>query len=58
MFVKVCLIISNGCLRFSIEKGIAGAVARSGEIINIADAYSDSQFNKLTSNVIFIIKPF
>ena len=32
--------------RFSIEKGIAGHVARTGEVVNIPDAYSDSRFNR------------
>lgn len=34
------------CNRFSIDKGIAGAVARTGEIINIEDAYTDERFNR------------
>ncbi|XP_071954922.1 cAMP and cAMP-inhibited cGMP 3',5'-cyclic phosphodiesterase 10A-like [Antedon mediterranea] len=33
-------------IRFSIEKGIAGHVARTGEVVNIPDAYSDSRFNR------------
>ena len=32
--------------RFSIEKGIAGHVARTGEIVNIPDAYNDARFNR------------
>ena len=32
--------------RFSIEKGIAGHVARTGEVVNIDDAYSDYRFNR------------
>ncbi|XP_071801012.1 cAMP and cAMP-inhibited cGMP 3',5'-cyclic phosphodiesterase 10A-like [Asterias amurensis] len=33
-------------IRFSIEKGIAGHVARTGEVVNIPDAYSDPRFNR------------
>jgi len=33
-------------LRFSMEKGIAGLVARTGEVVNIKDAYADSRFNR------------
>ena len=32
-------------IRFPIGKGIAGYVARTGETLNIKDAYSDSRFN-------------
>ncbi|XP_033101173.1 cAMP and cAMP-inhibited cGMP 3',5'-cyclic phosphodiesterase 10A-like isoform X2 [Anneissia japonica] len=33
-------------IRFSVEKGIAGHVARTGDVVNIPDAYSDSRFNR------------
>ncbi|KAM6126673.1 cAMP and cAMP-inhibited cGMP 3',5'-cyclic phosphodiesterase 10A [Pterocles gutturalis] len=33
-------------IRFSIEKGIAGQVARTGEVLNIHDAYADPRFNR------------
>jgi adenylate cyclase len=33
-------------IRIPIDKGIAGAVATSGETVNIPDAYSDDRFNK------------
>ena len=33
-------------LRFSMDKGIAGLVARTGEIVNIKNAYSDPRFNR------------
>uniref|UniRef100_A0A4W3HD67 Phosphodiesterase n=1 Tax=Callorhinchus milii TaxID=7868 RepID=A0A4W3HD67_CALMI len=33
-------------IRFSIEKGIAGQVARTGEVLNIPDAYADPRFNR------------
>ncbi|XP_072121405.1 cAMP and cAMP-inhibited cGMP 3',5'-cyclic phosphodiesterase 10A isoform X2 [Mobula birostris] len=33
-------------IRFSIEKGIAGQVARTGEALNIPDAYADPRFNR------------
>lgn len=35
-------------LRFPITKGLAGAVARTGEVINIPDAYKDARFNQET----------
>ncbi|MFT7819177.1 cAMP and cAMP-inhibited cGMP 3',5'-cyclic phosphodiesterase 10A isoform X5 [Arapaima gigas] len=34
-------------IRFSIEKGIAGQVARTGEVLNIPDAYADPRFNRM-----------
>lgn len=33
-------------IRIPIDKGIAGAVATSGELINIHDAYEDARFNQ------------
>ncbi|XP_061645057.1 cAMP and cAMP-inhibited cGMP 3',5'-cyclic phosphodiesterase 10A isoform X1 [Phyllopteryx taeniolatus] len=33
-------------IRFSIEKGIAGQVAQTGEVLNIPDAYADPRFNR------------
>jgi putative nucleotidyltransferase with HDIG domain len=33
-------------LRFSMDQGLAGAVAVGGEVLNIPDAYEDSRFNK------------
>ncbi|XP_039287265.1 probable 3',5'-cyclic phosphodiesterase pde-5 [Nilaparvata lugens] len=33
-------------IRFSVAKGIAGQVARTGEVLNIVDAYSDPRFNR------------
>jgi len=33
-------------IRFSIETGIAGAAARSMQVINVTDAYADERFNK------------
>src|SRR4030042_2733687 len=35
-------------IRLPIGKGIAGAVAKTGEIINIPDAYADKRFNPET----------
>ncbi|MEA2082189.1 MAG: HD domain-containing phosphohydrolase [Elusimicrobiota bacterium] len=35
-------------IRIPMEKGIAGAVARSGETMNIKDAYSDDRFDTST----------
>ena len=37
--------------RFSVGKGIAGQVARTGEILNITDAYSDPRFNRSVDQI-------
>ncbi len=37
--------LGTGEIRFPIGRGIAGAVAESGEAINLADAYEDARFN-------------
>jgi len=36
----------RGCIRFLMDKGIAGYVATTGKTLNITDAYSDSRFNR------------
>jgi Nif-specific regulatory protein len=36
---------SDDVLRFDARKGIAGAAALTGKIVNVADAYSDARFN-------------
>ena len=33
-------------IRFNADKGIAGDTVRSGQIINVADAYADTRFNR------------
>ncbi len=46
LLLKVAEDIDGGKeIRIPIGSGIAGAVAQSGESINIADAYADSRFN-------------
>ncbi len=37
--------LGSGEIRFPIGRGIAGAVAQTGETINIPDAYQDARFN-------------
>ena len=37
--------LGSGEIRVPIGRGLAGAVAQSGEIVNIADAYDDPRFN-------------
>ncbi|MFL5320763.1 MAG: HD-GYP domain-containing protein [Myxococcaceae bacterium] len=37
-------------IRFKIGTGIAGTVARTGEVINIPDAYADARFNRSFDN--------
>ncbi|CAF1296892.1 unnamed protein product, partial [Adineta ricciae] len=34
------------CIRFPMDKGIAGYVATTGKTLNIVDAYSDNRFNR------------
>lgn len=46
MFFCIFLIHIFIFFRFSIEKGIAGQVARTGEVLNIPDAYADPRFNR------------
>lgn len=33
-------------VRFPMDKGVAGHVASTGEVLNIKDAYSDNRFNR------------
>ena len=37
---------AEGVIRFSLDSGIAGSVARSGQSLSIPDAYSDPRFNR------------
>lgn len=46
LWSKVALGLGSQELRFNASQGIAGTVFRTGETINIKDAYSDSRFNK------------
>ena len=46
LWSKVALGLGSQELRFNASQGIAGSVFRTGEIVNIKDAYSDSRFNK------------
>ena len=46
LWSKVALGLGSQELRFNASQGIAGSVFRTGEIINIKDAYSDNRFNK------------
>ncbi|CAF1674616.1 unnamed protein product [Rotaria magnacalcarata] len=36
----------SACIRFPMDKGIAGYVATTGKTLNIVDAYSDERFNR------------
>ncbi|CAF0762810.1 unnamed protein product [Rotaria sp. Silwood1] len=36
----------RACIRFPMDKGIAGYVATTGKTLNIVDAYSDKRFNR------------
>ena len=45
LWSKVAHGIEPGEIRFPLEKGIAGYVATTGEVLNIPDCYSDSRFN-------------
>ncbi len=37
---------ASGEIRFPVGTGIAGAVAQSGEVLNLPDAYADPRFNR------------
>lgn len=46
LWSKVALGIESQEIRFPANKGLAGHVVRTGETINIKDAYNDKRFNK------------
>ena len=46
LWSKIALGLETQEIRFSADKGLAGHVARTGETINIKDAYNDKRFNK------------
>lgn len=46
LWSKVALGLGSHELRFNASQGLAGHVFRTGETINIKDAYSDDRFNK------------
>ncbi len=46
LWSKVAQGVESQEIRFSADEGIAGYVAKSGEIVNIDDAYEDPRFNK------------
>ena len=46
LWSKVALGLDSKVIRFSMDKGLAGHVAMTGETIHIKDAYNDSRFNK------------
>lgn len=43
----------RACIRFPLDKGIAGYVATTGKTLNISDAYSDDRFNRYVRNRFF-----
>jgi HD-GYP domain-containing protein (c-di-GMP phosphodiesterase class II) len=45
LWSKIAQGIDDVVLRFPLTRGIAGHVARSGEVVNLADAYQDPRFN-------------
>ena len=45
LWSKVALGMDNQEIRFPADKGLAGYVVRTGESINITDAYNDDRFN-------------
>lgn len=45
LWSKVALGIESKEIRFDADKGLAGFVAKTGEIVNIQNAYADSRFN-------------
>ena len=45
LWSKVALGLDNSEIRFPADKGLAGHCVKTGETINIKDAYNDSRFN-------------
>lgn len=45
LWSKVALGMDSREIRFPVEKGLAGYVVRTGESLNIEDAYNDDRFN-------------
>ncbi len=45
MWAKIAQGVDTAEIRFPVGTGIAGTVGKTGEIINIADAYADPRFN-------------
>ncbi len=50
LWSKIALGLDSKEIRFSADKGLAGYVAKTGEIVNIANAYEDSRFNPEVDN--------
>ena len=46
LWSKVALGMDSQEIRFPADKGLAGYVVKTGETLNIADAYNDKRFNK------------
>lgn len=46
LWSKVALGLNSEEIRFSADKGFAGHVVKTGEIIRIKDAYNDTRFNR------------
>eukprot|EP01004_Peranema_trichophorum_P003208 NODE_220_length_3207_cov_54.419909_g191_i0.p1 GENE.NODE_220_length_3207_cov_54.419909_g191_i0~~NODE_220_length_3207_cov_54.419909_g191_i0.p1 ORF type:complete len:1025 (-),score=180.24 NODE_220_length_3207_cov_54.419909_g191_i0:133-3090(-) len=46
LYSKVALKTGGKIIRFRMDQGIAGEVARTSKTLNITDAYADSRFNK------------
>ena len=38
--------VGTSTARFPMDKGVAGHVASTGEVLNIPDAYADNRFNR------------
>ncbi|MBI2376221.1 MAG: GAF domain-containing protein [Deltaproteobacteria bacterium] len=48
LWSKIAHGMAEEIIRLPVGRGIAGHVAQTGEILNIADAYADSRFNRET----------
>ncbi len=46
LYAKVAQGTDSGMIRFPVGQGLAGHVGKTGETINITDAYRDSRFNR------------
>src|SRR4051794_18211910 len=45
LWSRVALGMEEQVIRFPADRGIAGHVATTGEVLNVSDPYSDSRFN-------------
>ena len=50
LWSKIALGVESQEIRFAADKGLAGYVVKTGEVVNITDAYEDPRFNPEVDN--------